>query len=477
MVEKKIFPKDRAMENFDDFYGSVFGTRWKSIRIGLLCEHKYIALVNNFGDTEETINSLEAEGAINVRSLYKAGLSNIKSDDPDILAPNKVFKIDQKLDQFIQAKRQDEISSVYPSNVATEIPEGFRYNRKETENSSNDEEYVDYKKPLEQTIKEDSDLDYRRMVDSDVSPAALHEFIPATKIKGMEDWIFDSDHYKYYSNSTDFPINIEMETELNIPENLHIFTYEKGNCSTFVKPKKGITGVLSHFLMDGASILPPLMLNVQPGDKVLDACAAPGGKSLLMLQSLHPEILVCNDLIESRTNRIKKIMYQYLYDFEEKWNKKRCFITQEDARVISDYGSYDKILVDVPCTTDRHSVNENDNNIFKPTRIKERLRLPELQAGILSNCIRLLKPGGSLVYSTCSLSPVQNDGVVHMALSRVFTDHEITATVKDLSLVVQPLNSIYKFENPKGLKYGQMVLPYLNANFGPMYFSKITRNI
>lgn len=73
---------------------------------------------------------------------------------------------------------------------------------------------------------------------------------------------------------------------------------------------------------------------------------------------------------------------------------------------------------------------ENDNNIFKPDRVKERLRLPEHQAAILSNCIRLLKPGGSLVYSTCSLSPVQNDGVVHMALSRVFTEFNITATIK-----------------------------------------------
>lgn len=73
---------------------------------------------------------------------------------------------------------------------------------------------------------------------------------------------------------------------------------------------------------------------------------------------------------------------------------------------------------------------EDDNNIFKSTRIKERLRIPELQSEILVQCLQLLKPGGSLVYSTCSLSPVQNDGVVHMALSRAFTDFHITATVK-----------------------------------------------
>lgn len=228
--------------------------------------------------------------------------------------------------------------------------------------------------------------------------------------------------------------------------------------------------------MDGASILPPLLLNVKPGERVLDACAAPGGKSLLMLQTLYPEQLVCNDVMESRVNRIRKVMKEYLFDFDERWlGQQRLILNQCDARNLDDYGSYDKILIDVPCTNDRHSLMENDNNIFKPTRVKERLRIPELQAGILANCMRLLKPGGSLMYSTCSLSPVQNDGVVHMALQKAFNDDGLTFIVKDLSYLTQLFSDIYRFEYPKSLKYGQMVLPYLPANFGPMYFSKITR--
>ena len=234
--------------------------------------------------------------------------------------------------------------------------------------------------------------------------------------------------------------------------------------------------MLSHYLLDGASILPPLLLDVKLGDRVLDACAAPGGKSLLMLQTLHPEQLVCNDVMESRVNRIRKVMKEYLFDYQERWEGQRLILNQCDARNLDEYNSYDKILVDVPCTTDRHSLIENDNNIFKPTRIKERLRLPELQAGILVNCLRLLKPGGSLVYSTCSLSPVQNDGVVHMALQKVFNEHGLTFTIKDLSNVISLFSDIYKFEYSKSLKYGQMALPYLPANFGPMYFCKITRN-
>jgi 16S rRNA C967 or C1407 C5-methylase (RsmB/RsmF family) len=85
--------------------------------------------------------------------------------------------------------------------------------------------------------------------------------------------------------------------------------------------------------------------------------------------------------------------------------------------------------VDVPCTTDRHSVVENDNNIFKPSRVKERLKLPELQCELLVNALKLVKKGGVVVYSTCSLSPIQNDGVVHMALKQIWEETKIDVVV------------------------------------------------
>lgn len=90
---------------------------------------------------------------------------------------------------------------------------------------------------------------------------------------------------------------------------------------------------------------------------------------------------------------------------------------------------YFQILVDVPCTNDRLSLHEDDNNIFKQTRVKERLRIPEVQAGLLSNALHLVKPGGTVVYSTCSLSPVQNDGVVGMALRRLWQERKLEFTV------------------------------------------------
>jgi hypothetical protein len=446
-------------------------------------------MVNNFGETEKVCDMLEKDGAINVREIYLAGKRNLEENSRgfDSQYANNALGSDSKLHNIMDKKRQNEISKVYggkahADNVIMVNDEADIDERDEGEyNSGSDSDddvkpkFGDQRKSLDQAMREDTHIDHSRIIDPSFA-GGLFEYIPATKIKGKEEFVAESEHYSYYSTVTDFPLKVEMETEFQVPENLQLYTYEMGNVNDFRYPFTTITKVTSHFLMNGSSILPPLCLNLKAGDAVFDACSSPGGKSLLMLQTHLPKILIANDIQESRSNKVRKLMKQYIYDFDSSWKNHRCIVREEDARIASEYGQYDKVLVDVPCTTDRHAVNENDNNIFKPTRIKERLRLPEMQAAILVNCIRLLKPGGDLVYSTCSLSPIQNDGVVHMALSKVFSEYGISVTIKDLSKVMRPFESVFKFEHPRGLKYGQMVLPFTPANFGPMYFCKLTRN-
>lgn len=445
-------------------------------------------MVNNFGEPEKVSEILEQEGAINVREIYLSAKRNLEGRINDEYANNPTG-IESKMNRIIEGKKQIELSQIYGNKEhANEVKivnsdEREAEERDEAEyysgsDSDSDDEitFGDEKKSLDRAMKEDTDIDHSRIINPNFSTGALFEYVPATKIKGKEEFVPESEHYGYYKTTADFPLLIKMETEFYIPENLQLYTYEMGNVSDFKYPFKTITKTSSHFLMNGSSILPPLALNLKGGESVFDACSSPGGKAMLMLQTLLPNLLVSNDNQESRSNKVRRLMRQFIYDFDDKWKNHRCIIREQDARITSEYDSYDKVLVDVPCTTDRHVVNENENNIFKPTRLKERLRLPELQAAILVNCIRLLKPGGDLVYSTCSLSPIQNDGVVHMALSRVFNDYGITMTVKDLSHVMQPFENIFKFEHPKGLKYGQMVLPFLPANYGPMYFCKMTRN-
>jgi len=94
--------------------------------------------------------------------------------------------------------------------------------------------------------------------------------------------------------------------------------------------------------MDGASILPILALDLQPGDIVLDMCAAPGEKTLTMLQTLMPSILVSNDIMKSKVNKIRNIVKQFLAGMGQ-WDNRLIF-TERDARFIDDKNMYNKVV-------------------------------------------------------------------------------------------------------------------------------------
>jgi len=249
--------------------------------------------------------------------------------------------------------------------------------------------------------------------------------------------------------------------------------FPRGDISKFPQPKRSSLGTSNYFLMDAASLLPVLALNLEPKDTVLDLCAAPGGKSLAILQTLYPKKLVSNDLSFTRISRLKNVMQQYL-GRTQTW-KGRWILKQVDARYWDEFEAYDKVLVDVPCTIDRHSANEDDNSIFKPSRMKERIQLPELQAEILCAGIRACKPGGTIVYSTCSLSPIQNDGVVYMALKQLKEENNIKVVVKDLHATARTFGFMSRFAPASLMRFGQQVLPSILNNFGPMYICKMQR--
>lgn len=493
VLAKKKHPVDRALEHFDDFYKTVFGRRWPSIRLALLSPHKYCAVINNFGDSDIALSDLQNIGALNMRTLFeleKENIKNKKQEERRNKELQKIFNLDRKLEQMANAKQQEELESLYPHRENSEgtcVPGDINILNKSSSDTSHvlsdsinrkdgDEEFGDGldEKSLESSLK-DAEIDTQRLIDpaSGLSASALYEYVPATRLKGLEDWIVESDHYRYYRKDTDFPVCIEQDNDFIFPGHLQVLTFERGNVSSFPAPKRGSTGVLNYYMLDGGSLLPVLALGLNPGDRVLDMCAAPGGKSLMMLQTLFPAHLVCNDVWESRIKRIKSVIKQYVYD-TDKW-KNQLVVTQRDGRDIDEYNVYNKILVDVPCTTDRHCLHDNDNNIFKPGRTKERLQIPELQAELLSHALKIVEPGGTVVYSTCSLSPIQNDGVVHMALRKVWEETDIQVIVKDMKAALEPIECVYKLGHDLGLKYGHVVLPFVPCNFGPMYFCKLVR--
>lgn len=346
MQEKPRKPKaktsiDRALEHFDDFYHSVFGSSWPGIRASLLTENKFAAVVNNYGDAESVKQELELLGAINVRKLFEIYYDEgeaIKNTKKDISTD-----VDERLDQFVQQKQKSEVKSIYQNHVEVELEKLALEKYEEPSRQIDAADVVNYKKSLQKSLSEDTEFDLNRMISAEVGEMGLQEFIPATKLKGMDDFVIESEHYQYYNTGVEFPLKFEPELNFQIPKSLDIYTFPKGDISRFPRPKECTTKALSYFLLDGGSILPPLMLNIQPNDEVLDACAAPGGKSLILLQSLLPQMVVCNDISSARINRLYKFFFQYLPNFTEEWENERCIIQREDVRHIQQFGKYDKV--------------------------------------------------------------------------------------------------------------------------------------
>lgn len=478
-IEKRTFPRFKALEHFDDFYKSVFGDKlWRSLRLGLLCNNKYCAVINNYAEPEKIMQELENRGALNMRRLFKLQYDNILKEknnsdlDDEETSRYRIQEMEDRIDSVILEKaKTDKMSSLYGQYTkADEDSENVSNVSKDPVNS---EQYSSGSKSLSEGLK-NAHMDYNRIIDprKSVTAATLDEFIPCTKLKGIDNWISETQHYEFYKKSLDFPINVDVEDYLNFPEHLNIYTYSKSDVTSFPQPQVSQTGVLNYFILDGGSVLPILALDLQKGDFLLDMCGAPGGKTVIAMQTLMLDELVCNDISKSRLKRIERVTKEYFYNTSA-FNK--LIIKQSDAIRINEKNRYNKILVDAPCTNDRVSVNEDENNFFSSNRVKERLKLPEIQAALLTNALKLVVNGGIVVYSTCSLSPIQNDGVVQMALKNAWNETNSEFVVKNLKEVFQPASIVYHLGTDIGLKYGILVLPHLTANFGPMYISKIER--
>ncbi|XP_022610829.1 5-methylcytosine rRNA methyltransferase NSUN4 [Seriola dumerili] len=262
----------------------------------------------------------------------------------------------------------------------------------------------------------------------------------------------------------------------NIPQlspNIKCVVFPRGDITRFKPARPDTYRLLGYYLLDAASVLPCLALNVQEGHNVLDLCAAPGGKTLALLQTQAIRFLCVNDTSVSRTLRLRKVLQSYV---------PKEFLTDENIRITSFDGtrwgdiernSFDRALVDVPCTTDRHSLMEDDNNIFSKTRTGERRRLPQVQLALLLAGIEATCPGGEIMYSTCTLSQIQNLSVVEQAIHLAREKHGIHLEVVDL----QPFTHMFRktFHFAPDLHLGEMVIPHLAANFGPIYMCKLRR--
>lgn len=163
------------------------------------------------------------------------------------------------------------------------------------------------------------------------------------------------------------------------------------------------------FIVQGeASMLPSLCLEVQPGQDVLDMCSAPGGKTTQLAQLAHPGKVVACDLHSSRLKLVEENAKRLAQDNIETVLGDAALLDQKLNR------RFERILVDAPCSGLGVIRNKPD---IKWTRQPQDVEdLAQLQLRILRAGCNLLKPGGILVYSTCTITQAENQGVIHALL-------------------------------------------------------------
>ncbi len=161
-----------------------------------------------------------------------------------------------------------------------------------------------------------------------------------------------------------------------------------------------------------SSMIPPIVLNPQPGEKVLDIAAAPGSKTTQIAAMMgNVGELVANDSSRVRGYRLAANVKMQ--------GATITAVMQYDARSVWQHAPeyYDKTLVDVPCSMEGR-FNTTDPRTYKDWSLKKVKELSRLQRWILRSAISATKPGGTIVYSTCTLSPEENEEVIDWVLHK-----------------------------------------------------------
>jgi 16S rRNA C967 or C1407 C5-methylase (RsmB/RsmF family) len=165
-----------------------------------------------------------------------------------------------------------------------------------------------------------------------------------------------------------------------------------------------------YYIQDAGSLLPVTLLNPQPGEVICDLCAAPGGKSTAILERMNGQgVLVANEPIRSRTNVLKYML--------GRTGLPNYLTTELDPdRMAQEFaGEFDAVLVDAPCSGQMMvSRDKRDSNAWSSRQIEHSAAR---QQRILDAAIKLLRPGGRLVYSTCTFALEENE----MQLARLLS--------------------------------------------------------
>jgi 16S rRNA C967 or C1407 C5-methylase (RsmB/RsmF family) len=216
-------------------------------------------------------------------------------------------------------------------------------------------------------------------------------------------------------------------------------------------------GLQVPYYLDEASVLAANLLPVKEGDSVLDMCAAPGGKTLVIASRLHGTgRLVSNDRSAERRNRLLKVTRECI---NPAWLD-TITVTGHDASKWGLYETlaYDAVLLDAPCSSERHvAVSQSALSQWSPSRPK---RLAIAQFAFLCSALEAVKVGGTILYCTCAITPEEDEDVV----AKLFVKREGRFSLPQFDVP-------YAESRP----YGKIIMPDTADGRGPLYVCLIRR--
>ena len=228
--------------------------------------------------------------------------------------------------------------------------------------------------------------------------------------------------------------------------------------------------LLEYFLgllhpQEEVSMVPPLLMELAPGQLVLDLCAAPGSKATQVAQILaNTGHIVANDI---STERLKLLRDNY-----ERLGVLNMGITAYDGRRFPLACQFDAVLVDAPCSCE--GVIRKDPSVVRALGPRLYWRMHKLQRALLLRAVELVRPGGVVVYSTCTFAPEENELVVDYVLRRLGDLLEVEP-VELKGLKHEPgLTEWVGHELHPDISYCARFYPHLNDT-GGLFVAKLRR--
>jgi len=209
------------------------------------------------------------------------------------------------------------------------------------------------------------------------------------------------------------------------------------------------------YLQNVASMLPAIILDPKRDETVIDMCAAPGGKATHIAQIMNNKGSLI--LIERNSKRIPALEINL-----RRMGIMNSIVLNYDAKKLDQLNiKADKILLDAPCTGE--GLIRQDKTRKKSKTLKDIEKLANVQKELLDSGLKVLKPGGTLLYSTCSIAPEENEFVI----DDVLQDRSEYAIIQlNTQYGISGFTKVFGKNLRKNLKFSQRLYPHIHNTIG-----------